>query len=93
MLIHCPYCDESRDEQEFGYAGEAHIKRPEKPLELSDRAWGEYLFFRSNPRGNHREMWVHAAGCRKYFNVERNTETYEIRGSYRIGDALPEDGQ
>ncbi len=86
LLIHCPYCKDERDELEFTYAGEAHIRRPENPDELSDEQWGQYLFFRRNPRGMHRETWMHGAGCRKYFNVVRNTVTYEIVETYKIGN-------
>jgi len=55
------------------------------PEACSDQEWGEYLYFRDNPRGDHREVWFHATGCRKFFNVVRNTLTYEIRESYLIG--------
>ena len=61
LRIRCPYCEEARSEEEFAYAGEAHIRRPEDPEALSDREWGEHLHFRTNARGPHREMWVHAA--------------------------------
>ena len=30
-------------------------------------------------------MWVHAAGCRRYFNVLRDTVSYEILEVYPIG--------
>jgi sarcosine oxidase subunit delta len=33
----------------------------------------------------HREVWFHSAGCRKFFNVVRDTQTYEIHESYLIG--------
>lgn len=33
-------------------------------------------------------MWVHAAGCRKFFNVARNTQTYEIYATYKSGETL-----
>lgn len=85
LLIHCPYCEETRDEDEFSYEGEAHIVRPTAPESLSDAQWGDYLFFRKNPRGLHHEMWQHTAGCRKYFNVSRHTVSYEIVETYRIG--------
>ena len=85
LLIPCPYCQEARSEEEFAYAGEAHIRRPEAPAELSDEAWGEYLHFRANPRGAHRELWYHAAGCRQYFNVLRDTVSYEILEVYKVG--------
>ena len=86
LHIHCPYCGESREEDEFHYSGEAHIARPLDPESLDDEAWGDYLFFRKNPRGLHQEMWNHAAGCRRYFNVTRDTVTYEILETYRIGE-------
>ena len=91
LLIECPWCGR-RDESEFSYAGEAHIARPLETEKLSDEAWADYLFMRKNPKGLHREQWLHAAGCRRYFNVERNTATYQISGSYRIGEKPPSRG-
>ena len=88
FLIHCPYCDEHREEEEFHASGEAHLPRPLDPDNCTDKEWGEYLYFRKNPRGVHRELWVHAAGCRKYFNIVRNTVTYEIYGTYKVGEFL-----
>jgi len=85
FYIHCPYCAEQRSEEEFHCMGQAHIQRPENPEAASDREWGDYLFFRDNLRGLHQEMWVHAAGCRKFFNVARNTVSYEILETYRMG--------
>ncbi|MDN3519864.1 sarcosine oxidase subunit delta [Aquisalimonas lutea] len=85
LNIYCPHCGEHRSEEEFHYAGEAHIPRPENPAELSDEAWGDYLFFRRNPRGLHHEQWYHATGCRRFFNVARDTVTYEIHESYPMG--------
>ena len=86
LHIYCPYCEEMREEEEFSYAGEAHIARPEKPESLTDEEWGDYLFFRTNPRGLHHEMWHHSAGCRRYFNVTRDTRTYRIYETYKIGE-------
>lgn len=83
LLLQCPYCGEERSEEEFGYAGEAHIRRPAS--DASDAEWADYLYYRTNPLGSHREMWVHAAGCRRYFNVVRDTVTYEIVAVYPIG--------
>lgn len=85
LLIHCPYCEEMREEEEFSPAGQAHIVRPLQPEEISDEQWARYLFFRKNPRGLHHELWLHAAGCRKYFNATRNTVTYEIMETYKMG--------
>lgn len=86
LHIWCPWCGEHREEEEFHPKGQAHIVRPADPDACSDEEWGDYLFFRDNPRGVHRELWVHAAGCRKFFNVVRNTVSYEILETYRIGE-------
>jgi len=85
FYIHCPYCLEARSEEEFSYGGEAHIQRPATPAELSDEQWGDYLFFRKNPRGTHHEMWYHTAGCRRYFHVTRDTVSYLILETRVIG--------
>ena len=88
LSIYYPYCEECREESEFHYAGQAHIARPDEPDNTTDETWGEYLFFRKNPKGLHREMWVHSAGCRQYFNVVRNTLTYEIIECYKMGSVI-----
>jgi sarcosine oxidase subunit delta len=31
-------------------------------------------------------MWVHAVGCRKFFNVTRHTVSYEILETYNMGE-------
>lgn len=86
LHIYCPYCEEMREEEEFSYSGEGHIVRPKDPESLTDDQWGDYLFFRTNPRGLHHEMWHHSAGCRRYFNVTRDTRTYRIYETYKIGE-------
>ncbi|MBX2838188.1 MAG: sarcosine oxidase subunit delta family protein [Gammaproteobacteria bacterium] len=86
--IYCPHCEEFREEEEFHASGQAHLARPENPDNCSDEQWGEYLYFRKNPRGEHRELWVHAAGCRQYFNITRDTVTYEILNTYKVGEAV-----
>lgn len=88
FLIHCPYCEEHREEEEFHAAGQAHLPRPLDPDSMTDEQWGDYLFYRKNTRGEYRELWVHAAGCGKYFNVSRNTQTYEIYATYKTGEVL-----
>ena len=84
LAIYCPHCGETRAEEEFSYAGEGDIRRPLAPAELSDEEWGRYLHFRRNPRGEHREMWCHTAGCRRYFNVMRDTVSYEIKATAAV---------
>lgn len=87
--LHCPYCDELRDEEEFSYAGEAFIVRPAEPEQVDDATWGDYLFMRRNPKGWHWEQWQHSAACRKVFAVRRNTASYEISGSWTLQEAQP----
>ncbi|GJL81185.1 MAG: sarcosine oxidase subunit delta [marine bacterium B5-7] len=82
LKIECPWCG-VRDQSEFSYGGEAHIVRPENPDALSDEQWGDYLFFRDNTKGVHREQWCHGAGCRRWFNAVRDTVTYRIMAVYR----------
>ncbi len=72
LLITCPWCGE-RDQSEFSYGGEAHIARPANSHELSDEQWAEFVFMRNNPKGIFNERWMHAAGCRRWFNAVRDT--------------------
>ena len=88
LLIECPWCGE-RDEHEFSYGGEAHIARPKQPDRLSDEQWAGYVFMRTNPKGMHLERWVHTHGCRRWFNVARDTFTHEIEAVYRMGEKPP----
>lgn len=81
LLIRCPWCG-PRDETEFRYGGEAHVQRPSEPEKMTDSEWAEFVFIRSNPRGLFRERWVHAAGCRRWFNAVRHTVTHEIVETY-----------
>ncbi len=89
LLIECPHCG-PRDESEFTCGGEAHIARPEDPFALDDAAWADYLFMRSNPRGTHYERWVHAQGCRRWFNVCRDTVSHAILAVYPMGEPPPD---
>jgi sarcosine oxidase subunit delta len=87
LRLHCPFCQETRDEEEFAYAGEAFIARPAESVD--DAVWGDYLFKRRNPKGWHWEQWQHTAGCRKVFAVKRHTLSYEVAGSWTLAEAKP----
>ena len=91
LCIHCPWCG-ARDAAEFTYGGEAHIERPGNPAALSDDEWAGYVFMRTHPRGPHRERWVHTSGCRRWFNVERDTFTNEVTAVYKMGNKPPGGG-
>ena len=84
LNIYCPYCAEKRDEQEFRYAGEAYIARPERPDEVSDEEWGDYVFMRSNHKGLIWEQWEHVAGCRKVVVVNRHNVSNVIQATYTL---------
>jgi len=92
LLIACPWCG-PRDELEFSYGGEAHIRRPENAALLDDGQFAQYLFMRTNPKGAHAERWVHTAGCRRWFNVLRDTTSHEILAVYKMGEPRPEAGR
>jgi heterotetrameric sarcosine oxidase delta subunit len=89
FLIRCPWCGE-RDQSEFAYGGEAHIARPARSETMSDAEWAGYLFLRTNPKGVHAERWNHQAGCRRWFNMLRNTATDDILAIYKIGEPKPD---
>ena len=89
LRIACPWCG-PRDEIEFACGGEAHIALPADAETIDDAAWADYLFMRANPKGRYRERWVHVHGCRRWFNVVRETTTERILAVYRIGESAPE---
>lgn len=84
MLIDCPFCG-PRDEIEFSCGGEAHIARPLAENKISDAEFADYLFMRDNPKGLFLERWRHSAGCRRWFNMARDTVSHEIVEIYPMG--------
>ncbi|MCP4935724.1 MAG: sarcosine oxidase subunit delta [bacterium] len=90
--IECPYCGK-RELTEYSYGGEANLIRP-TPVEAEEsQAWAGYLFSRTNKRGLHLERWFHVFGCRKWFNVARNTITNEFVDIYLPGEKPQVDEQ
>ncbi|WP_426166642.1 sarcosine oxidase subunit delta [Sandarakinorhabdus sp. DWP1-3-1] len=83
QLIPCPWCG-PRDEIEFRCDGEA---RPARPLAAGDAEWADHLFMRTNRRGVHVERWLHVHGCRRWFDLTRDTARHRVLGSGPIGDA------
>ena len=84
--IRCPHCCQIREEEEFSYSGEAFIARPANPEAETDASWGDYLFMRKNIKGWHWEMWNHAAGCRKFLIVKRNTANHGFDGVWSLAE-------
>ncbi len=77
LQITCPWCG-PRDETEFSYGGQAGVAYPKQPSALSDEQWGTFVFFRENPKGRFAERWVHAQGCRRWFDAIRDTATNDF---------------
>ena len=88
FLIQCPWCG-PRDESEFTYGGPPGMAYPDEPNAMDDAAWARFLFVRANDKGWYRERWVHAFGCRRWFNAVRHTVTYEFAAFYKPDDPAP----
>ena len=88
LLIPCPHCG-PRPEVEFRCGGEAHIARPADPTSVSDEAWAEFLYMRTNPKGVHAERWRHVHGCGRWFNAARDSTTDAILATYPAGGQPP----
>jgi len=65
--------------------------RPKQPTELSDDQWAQYLFMRKNIKGVQFERWNHAHGCRKWFNMIRDTSNDKIHAVYKMGEKPPKE--
>jgi len=76
ISIPCPYCG-PRNSGEFRHVGESR-PRPD-PQTTTPQEWRSYLYLRANPQGWTTESWYHAAGCRRFFQLERSTDTDEVR--------------
>jgi heterotetrameric sarcosine oxidase delta subunit len=88
LSIDCPFCG-PRDETEFRCGGQTHIQRPGPHDTVTDAEWANYLYMRENPKGLHLERWLHAGGCRQWFNLARHTVTHKVLAVYAMGDRPP----
>jgi methylglutamate dehydrogenase subunit B len=75
MIVPCPHCG-TRDSSEFYFRGEATSHRPD--YDEGTAAFAEYVYGRANHAGPQKEHWYHAAGCRNWLLVERDTRTHAI---------------
>ncbi len=69
--IRCPNCG-PRACSEFSYNGEV---RPLADPDASEEAEIARLWLRRNVTGLQRERWFHAAGCRRFVTITRDTRT------------------
>jgi sarcosine oxidase subunit delta len=77
MRIPCPHCGE-RGLEEFLYHGDATVFRPRDGGAAATKEWTDYVYFRENASGPHRELWYHNAGCHAWLVVTRDLNTHEI---------------
>jgi len=67
---------------EFSYGGADLIRPvggpPLDPASPPGEAWDDFVYRRDNAAGAHTELWFHAAGCRRWFAVRRDTRTNVI---------------
>lgn len=75
MIISCPHCG-PRDSSEFYFRGEAASQRPD--YDAGTAAFADHVYGRTNPAGPQKEHWYHAAGCRSWLLVERDTRTHDF---------------
>lgn len=75
MIIECPHCG-PRDSGEFFMRGEATGPRP--TYADGQDAFAAYVYDRANLAGMQREHWYHAAGCRSWLVVERDTRSHVV---------------
>lgn len=76
----CPHCG-PRDAGEFSLGGPGDRVRPADPGALDDAAWADFVHNRTNPEGPGVELWYHAAGCRRWIRIERDTLSHKITGA------------
>jgi sarcosine oxidase subunit delta len=88
LVITCAVVRPARP-SEFAYGGEAHIARPADPDALTDASGATTSSCARNPRGRHLEQWGHAYGCRRWFNVPRDTVTYAFALVTRPDEPAP----
>lgn len=77
MIINHPVLG-PRDAQEFVYLGDANLINRPDGLTASLQEMHDYVYLRTNPAGEHRELWYHEQGDRSWLVVTRNTVTHAI---------------
>ena len=80
FLVPCPNCGPRRVD-EFSFGGE-YQARPVPTPNLTDAAWGHYLYGRKNVAGLQTEWWHHRYGCDQWFLAERDTRKNAVHRTY-----------
>ena len=79
LRIKCPICG-LRDETEFTYGADAIVRRPDMD-ETNPQDWLNYVFYRDDPKGPHKEYWHHVGrvsirACQRYCQAIKNPSFY-----------------
>jgi methylglutamate dehydrogenase subunit B len=69
LRVACPFCGE-RPFTEFSFGGE--LRDVSSPDPASDF---ERVYLHENIAGHQRERWYHAAGCKRWVTLSRDTTT------------------
>ena len=77
LRLDCPHCGE-RPLEEFLYG---EILRVPDAITEPDARDVDRAFMHDNTEGPVTERWFHAAGCRRWMTVRRDTRTDEVLGS------------
>jgi heterotetrameric sarcosine oxidase delta subunit len=78
FVLTCPNCG-PREVTDFEFGGEVVPRPRQRPV---SRDLAVYNYFRRNVAGVQREWWYHRAGCRTWFQADRDTRTNVVQGSW-----------
>ena len=87
QIFSCPFCG-PRPEYEFHFGGDLGNARPEGFDTVPDQAWADYLYFRNNPKGAAREVWMHLT-CGEVFSMTRDTVTMAAEPGKTLAEGQP----
>ncbi len=87
QIFSCPFCG-PRPEYEFHFGGDLGNARPEGFDAVPDQAWADYLYFRNNPKGPAREVWMHLT-CGEMFGMRRDTVTMAAEPGEMLAEDRP----
>ena len=80
----------SRAEIEFAYGGEGGVVRPVRLGTDGAMKNGVTMSSCAATPGLHHERWRHASGCGRWFNALRDTVTYRIHATWKVGEPMPD---
>jgi heterotetrameric sarcosine oxidase delta subunit len=78
FVLTCPNCG-PREVTDFEFGGEVVPRPRQRPV---SRDLAVYNYFRRNVAGVQREWWYHRAGCRTWFQADRDTRTNVVKGTW-----------